>query len=250
MKPGKAIFPIFFLFLLLSLFLLFFFQNPLTGWLQDLTVPIQRWTFGTASHSSEPTSQEKLQQENNDLRAQLAKMQEVERDNKALHDQFQTTKPNPKQLLPAVIVGMGRGALLIDKGTSDHVKQGNIVVVKDTLIGTVTQATDHLSLVTLLTNPSTSFTAKSAKTNAVGVIKSQGSDSLVFDNVILSDKLEKNDVIITKGDMNGNGAGFPPDLVVGKIVSVSKNASSLFQSAKVESLVDVSALRMVFVLVN
>lgn len=250
MKRVKAIFPIFFIFIILSLIILFFFQNPLSGALQTLMLPVQRWTFSSATPhvSKEQTSQEKLQQENSDLRTQLAQMHEIQEDNKALHDQFEIASPAPKTLLPARIVGMHDDALLIDKGADEGLHVGDIVVVKDNLIGKVTKITPHISQVTLITNPTTSFTAKTSKTGAVGVIKAQGGDSIILDNVVLSDKLEQNDTIVTKGDLDAQGNGYPPDLIVGKIVSVNKKASSLFQSAKVESLVDFSSLQMVFVI--
>ena len=70
----------------------------------------------------------------------------------------------------------------------------------------------------------------------------------VLENVLLSDKLQTGDTVISKGDIGKDGEGFPPGLVVGRIISVNKKASALFQSAEVESLVDVTRLKMVFVM--
>ncbi|MGH7204307.1 MAG: rod shape-determining protein MreC [Candidatus Levyibacteriota bacterium] len=250
MKQAQAIFSIFFICIILSLIILFFFQNPLTGVLQSITVPLQRWTFTSLSQPVPPqlSSPEQLQQENNDLRAQLAHMQEIENDNKALHDQFQITSPAPKNLIPANIIGMHDDMMFLDKGSADNMKQNAIVVFKENLIGKITQTTPHISVVTLITNPAISFTAKTTKTNAIGVIKPQSGNSVVLDNVVLSAKLAKNDVIVTKGDLDTNGNGYPPKLIVGKIISINKKASNLFQSAKVESLVNFSELHIVFVM--
>lgn len=247
MKRVKAVFPIFLLFLFFSFLILLFFQNPLTTGLQFITLPIQKWTFGSQSQEM-LTPQQQLQQENNQLRAQLAKMQEIARDNQALHDQFQTTNPSPQQLLPADIIGMQQNTMIIDKGNQDKVHAGDVVVVKDNLIGKVTKTTAQSSLVTLLSDESTSFTAKTAKTQAAGIVLAPAGGSIILGNVVLTDKLEKNDVVMTKGDLDLQGHGFLPDLVVGKIVSIDKQASSLFQAAKLQSLVDVSQLRMVFVM--
>lgn len=70
----------------------------------------------------------------------------------------------------------------------------------------------------------------------------------MLDNVVLAEGLEKDDLVSTKGDTDENGLGFPPDLVVGKIVSVNKKASNLFQSADIRSLVDFNKLETVFVI--
>ncbi len=173
MKRVKAVVPIFFVFLLLSILILFFFQNPLTEVLQFFTLPIQKLTYAASSQTIDLTPMQKLEQENNQLRMQLSQMQELQKDNQALHDQFKVNSPASKTLLPADIVGMQQNALLIDKGEQDSVQVGDVVVVNDNLVGKVTKITPHISLVTLLNDPSTSFTAETAKTSANGIVKVQ-----------------------------------------------------------------------------
>ena len=105
MNRVKAVTPIFLTLLVLSIFILFFFQNPLTAGLQTITLPIQQWAFGmNLRPTGIATSQDQLQQENNQLRTELAQMQELKKDNQALHDQFQTTTPSPQKLLPAAVI--------------------------------------------------------------------------------------------------------------------------------------------------
>lgn len=249
MQRVKAVVPIFLILLFFSFFILLFFQNPLSEALQIFTLPVQRWAFMMSQQAPTMlTPQQQLQQENNDLQAQLTKMQEIQKDNQALHDQFQTTAPAPQKLLPAEIIGSYQTSLLIDKGEQDKVHSGEVVVYKDNLIGKITKTTPHISLVTLLSDSTTSFTAETVKSSVTGIIKSQEGGSVIFGNVVLSDKLEKNDIVVTKGDMDLQGNGYPPKLIVGKIVSVDKQPSNLFQSAKVQSLVNISQLGMVFVL--
>lgn len=248
MQRVKAVVPIFLILLLFSFLILLFFQDPISEALQIFTLPLQKWAFMMSSPAPTMlTPQQQLQQENNNLQAQLAKMQEIQKDNQALHDQFQTITPEPQKLLPAGIVGTYQTSLLIDKGEQDQVHAGEVVVFKDNLIGKITKTTPHISLVTLLSDPSTSFTAETVKTSVTGIIKPQDGGGIIFGNVVLSDKLEKNDIVVTKGDMDLHGNGYPPNLIVGKIVSVDKQPSNLFQSAKIQSLVNITQLRMVFI---
>lgn len=251
MKRAKSVFPVFLLLLIVSAIILStqsFFLKPL----QSITVPIQTWIFATISpHAlTVPQSENSLREENNALRTQLAKMQELERDNNALRDQFETTSPNPRDLLPATVIGINQDQILIDKGEEDAVKRGDIVVVKDNVIGKVEKVSPRVSVVRLITHPATSFTAQTAKTTAIGVVKAQGRDSITLENVVLSDKLENNDLVKTKGDVDEQGGGFPPDLIVGRVISVSKKDSNLFQVAQVKSLVDMNRLNIVFILKN
>ena len=248
MKRAKTILPIFLIFLVISLIIFFFLQKPLTYVLQSVTVPVQKFTYSIFSQPvRELTPQEKLQEENNALRVQLAKNKEIERDNKALRDQFEMANQNPTDLVAADVISTSDDTLILDKGEGSGVKKGDIVILKDNLIGMISKTSPHVSVVMLITHPSTSFTAETVKTQSIGVIKAQGGDSISLDNVVLSDKLENKDLVLTKGDVDDKGKGFPPKLVVGEIISVNKKASSLFQRAQVRSLVDFSKVRMVFI---
>jgi rod shape-determining protein MreC len=107
-----------------------------------------------------------------------------------------------------------------------------------------------MSGIYLLTDKELSFTGKTTKNSVTGVVKGVGGGRIFFGNVVLADKLDKNDTVTTKGDITGDGGGYPPDLIVGKITSVSKKDSALFQTAELKSLVDFSKLRIVFVMTN
>jgi rod shape-determining protein MreC len=251
MQRAKSVFPIFLLFLIVSIVIFFFLQSPLTQSLQLVTLPLQKWSYTTFSPTpGEQTVQDKLQDENTNLKLQLAKMKEFENDNKALRDQFAKTSPAPKNLVPAAVVGLSDTTMMIDKGEADSIKIGEVAIVKNNLIGSISKVSPHLSVVTLISNPITSFTAKTTKTNTIGVVRAQGSDSIYLDNVVLSDKLETDDMVVTKGDINADGQGYPPDLIVGTIASVNKVDSNLFQQAKIRTLLNLSKIRMVFIIKN
>jgi rod shape-determining protein MreC len=254
MQRRASFFPIFFVFLLLSGIIFFFAQrgafSGLTGFFEQATVPLQRFVFGVFNSDGELTSEEKLREENRNLLTQLAKQKELEKENRALHDQFEAANTSQQELLPVKIIGRNNDQLVIDKGSKDRIISGNIIVYKDNLVGKVTKVSTHVSVVHLATHPSISFTAEAIKTETFGVISGRGGTSFIFGNVVLSEKLEKDDLIRTKGDVDENGHGFPPDLIVGKIISVNKQPSALFQSAEVKSLVDFSKLSTVFVLLQ
>jgi rod shape-determining protein MreC len=254
MQRRARIIPVFFLFLLLSLLVIFLAHKgvlgPLSGFVESFTVPLQRLTFTSFHSGGGQTSVESLKEENAKLLIQLAKQKEIEKENQALHDQFQTENPSPQNLMPATIIGSNDEQFILDKGSEDNVKKGSVIVYKDNLIGKVVQVSKHLCVVHLVTNRATSFTAQTAGTQTLGVVKGAGGDTILFGNVVLSDKLQKDDIIQTKGDVDEKGTGFPPNLIVGKVISVNKKASALFQTAEVQSLVNFSKLKTVFVMMQ
>ncbi len=247
-KRGNII-PPFLIFLGISLILFLFFSKNL-GFLEFVTVPLQRVAFG-ALHGGKapPTELEKLRGENNRLLIELAKQKEVEKENRALRDQFQTESPSARKLLPAQIIGTSGDGFTLDKGESDGVRAGDVVVVKDNLVGKIAKVSSHIATVSLITQDKTLFTGQTVKTSGIGVVGGMGGNKMIFTSD-LSEKLEKQDLIRTKGDSDEKGGGFPPDLIAGQIISVNKKSSALFQVADVKSLVDFSRLEMVFIMVE
>lgn len=265
MHKRRNFFPVFLIFLLLSLFLLFLpkisFLKPVNSFVQAVFAPVQSLTYGVFSKITSFTSNTKLkalEDENKALVKKLIDQQKLIADNKALRDQFQTANIRSASLVPAQIVGAPgfvpgvsvSETLILNRGESDGVKIGNAVIFKDNLVGRIIKTSQFLSSVLLITNSSSSFIAKTVETNALGVVKGQGGGKLILDNVLLPDNLKKNDIVVTKGDINENGVGFPPDLIVGRINSISKNASDLFQKAEITTFVDFGKINVVFIIIR
>ena len=253
----------FFVFLLLSCLVFGLSKvgilNPVSSVFQKITTPFQSATytvFNSVSFLGTNVGLKKLETENLTLTSMLSDQKKLKDDNVALSDQFQTVSPKSNTLLPANIVGAPSfipgvstpEIFIIDKGTQDGVKIGAPVIYKNNLLGKITKSNDFLSEVTLVTNISSSFTAKASSSEAPGVIKGQGGGEMILDNVLLSDSLKPSDLVLTNGDISLSGSGYPPDLVVGKIVSVDKKASSLFQRAEVSSFIDFSKITTVFII--
>lgn len=217
------------------------------------------------SFSYTPESElEKLREENKALTERLGKMDVLKKENNALKDQFQITVPKSSDLIPARVIGTpqfipGLSALetfILDQGLTSGVKKGQAVIVKNQLIGKVLRVSPSLSVVDLLTTEGFTLTAKTVPcpkckerpTQTLGVLKGKGTDEMVLDNVVLSEKIEKDDIVMTKGDVSEEGIGIPPDLIVGTVISVEKKSSELFQVARVKSLLNFSSLSTVFII--
>jgi rod shape-determining protein MreC len=235
--------------------------NPLDSLCKNILSPVQAVAYGTFAKLTDFGQNAKIQMlkaQNLALTQKLVDQNKLITDNKALRDQFQTASPKSANLIEADVVGAPGfmpgfsvpEALILDRGVNDGVKVGDAVVYENNLIGKITQATDNLSSVTLVTDASAQFIAKTLTTQASGVAKGQGGGEVVLDNVLLSDSLQKGDLVLTKGDVNAANSGFPSGLTVGKITSISKNPSDLFQKADIQPLVDFSNLGKVFVVVN
>ena len=224
--------------------------------LEKTVTPLGKGVY-TAFHKlpflSENEEVQKLADINLTLVAQLSEIEKLKKENSALRDQFQTPTPESYTLLPANIVGVPSfipgittpANFILDKGREDKVKVGYGVVLKDNLIGKVVKTSSSLAKVEIIVNNSSSFTAKTG--DVLGVIKGEGK-TMTLGNVLLSENIKTGDLVTTKGDMTLEGIGYPPNLIIGKIVSIDKNPSELFQKARVESFVNFNKLSIVFII--
>mgnify|MGYP001574582476 FL=1 len=259
MRKREEFFIVFFIFLFLSLVILGLSLSGnlkfLSSFLEEGTSAIQSVTFGIFQKLpffSEDSKIKDLRTENLSLLNKIADFEKLKRENQALSDQFKVSYPPSYKMLKADVVGAPGFvpgvsvplSFILNKGSKDNLKVGLSVIIKDNLVGIISEVSVNLSKVNLINNPSSSFTAKT-ENGAAGIIK--GGVSLTLENVLLSENIKVGDLVLTYGDVDFNGIGIPQDLIVGKIISVEKNASDLFQKAKLESFVDFRKLSTVFV---
>ena len=258
-KENFTLIFLFFLIFALIIFTLskFGFLSFPASILQKALSPFQSITFSSFNFFSADDSKiKRLESEDKELIRRIVNQNILQKENSALHDQFATTSVRSQTLLAAKIVGAPSFIpgvsppqnFIIDKGTDDKVKVGNAVIYKDNLVGKVTEANLYFSKVTLVTNPSFSSTVKTLRTQAPGIIKGKGERQMILDNVLQSEDIKTSDIILTKGDQDLDGWGVLADLIVGKIISVSKKPSDLFQKGEVVSLLDFQSLSTVFVI--
>lgn len=260
-KKGRF-FYIFIILFLLSVFFLFLSRVGLFKgtFFVSLFSPIQKEIHKTYLAFAIFTSgfdKEQLKQENMDLVKIIVDQKKLKDQNTALLDQFQTNYPNSLDLTPAEVIGApgfisGMSVpekLILNKGEENGVKKGDTVIIKNNLVGTIEKISKRSSVVSLVTNNSSTFAVKiGVDKNILGAVKGQGAGEMLLDNVLLSDNLKKGDIVLTKGDINEDGNGYPQDLTVGKVLSVDKSPSALFQKADIVSFVDFSKLTTVFVI--
>lgn len=258
MRKNKAFYPILGILVCISLIFFVLAKQGIFAsipFINASMAPLQQGIFTGAQKITNRTETQ-LQQENKDLTQQVVQLKKLEQDNAALRDQFQTTQIPSQHLLPAHIVGEPGftvdmiETIIIDKGSDDGVKKGMVVVYKDNLLGKIIKTTGGFSEVAVISNSNISFSAKTLQTNALGVIKGQGNGGILLDNVVLDQTLKKNDIVVTTGDLDSNGNGYPPDLIVGKISGIQKDPSALFQKANITSLANITKLSLVFVMIQ
>jgi rod shape-determining protein MreC len=154
---------------------------------------------------------------------------------------FPPAGTHPARLIAVESGGTFRTALL-DRGSSDGLQVGGVVVSRGGLLGRIIALGPTTARVQLLSD----------KTAAVGVVLARGPRAAVAKGdgrgvtvryVPTIDPVEKNDVIVT----SGTDGVYPSGLPVGRVAGVSRN-STLFWDIQVDIAADPGLESMVFVL--
>ena len=195
-----------------------------------------------------------LMKKNEELNQRMVNYELIKRDNEALKSQFQTVGILSQTLSAAKIIGFQGNSrmptqLIINLGSADGLKKGMGVVFNKYLVGKIDTVSRHYSVVITTLNPNFQVLAKVPDTDATGLIVGKN-DFLLLDRVVITDTLKKNSYVVSKGDVGNNGIGILPDLIIGKIGSISKNESAPFQSAEVIPIIDFAKLTDVFVMTS
>jgi cell shape-determining protein MreC len=261
-KKERLVFT-FFIFLILSIIILVLSFFGKLAWPQSFLEKnvsfLPKTFFGFFQRIpfiSESQQIKRLKLENLTYASKLVDQEKLKKENAALLSQFQQQDLQTHSLLPAQIVGAPGfipgittpSNFILDKGAKDNVSVGDSVVVKNNLVGKVSKVSSYLSKVDIITNSSVVLSAKTIS-GAIGVVKGGGGDKMTLDNVLPSQNLKINELVLTKGDVDIDGTGIPADFVIGKIQSIEKVPTAIFQRAEVKSLINFTKQSIVFIVI-
>ena len=136
--------------------------------------------------------------------------------------------------------------ILIDLGHAHGIEIGMPVVTDQGLVGRISEVTDSVSKVLLLTDPSGSASALLADSRLNGVVRGSSSGDLVMDFIPQGPTFEVGEVVLS----SGLGGKFPKGIAIGTIESIESQPNAVFQTATVRPAVDFGSLEMVMVITN
>lgn len=204
--------------------------------------------------SSMPT----IYAENQKLKLELASLSGLKvintsltEENAALRKQLGEKNLKKLQFLPARIWGnvSENGVIyyLLDKGSADGVLEKQSVVLENIFLGVTEKVSRESSLFLPVTATTSSIPAEirspEGKLKGQGLLVGQYNISLKLDKVLPEVGLNIGDWVIT----SGAGNVIKPGFLIGRVDKVFKKDNQIFQWASVDSAIDFSLLKIVFV---
>lgn len=194
-----------------------------------------------------------LKRENEELRAKnleilsgLVKLNEIERENEILKEQFGFSEKQTQIFSQIRGFDDKKTSILIDRGENNGISKNLPVVAKgNIIIGKITEVYPDFAKV-LLINSLESEVAVMAQENRVkGILRGGTSgDYLNLEMVSKEEEIKIGDKIIASGLDNV----FPEGFLIGEIVEIKKDDLGIFQEARVRPYVDFGDLEEVFIL--
>lgn len=191
-----------------------------------------------------------LEQQNEELRARLAELEEARQENERLRDLVDFAEEQQLARLGANVirrpVSIWEGVIELDRGSSDGVQPGMPVIAAQGLVGQVAEVSSHACTVRLLTDQQSGVAALVQSTRATGVVRGSVSGELSLDFVDRALLPVVGDVVLT----SGLGGVYPPGIVVGDVTAVNNKRGDLYPDVTVESRVPVDRIEEVLILVG
>ena len=138
--------------------------------------------------------------------------------------------------------------LTIDKGTKDGVKVDMGVVTTQGIVGIVSVADEHFSVVISVLNPKLLVSCKLLNGNYHGSLVWDGRDPryAYLDDLPRHAIFKEGDTVVT----TGFSTAFPPNVMVGTVAKFEKKRDQNFYSLKIKLATDFSAIKSIRVIQN
>ena len=222
-----------------------------SGWISTRYTAIVEFVTVPKDSASLRERNAVLEAEVAQLQTQVIELQQQMNEARILYSLLDFAQNRPENAYVAASV-IGRDPspflqyLILDQGSDAGIRRGMPVVNQQGLVGRIDAVTANASRVQLITDPGSSVNVHLRNANINTVL----TGSLTGDVVI---ELLPADLSITAGDLiitSGLGGNYPPDIVVGQIISVRKAENTLFQEASVQPAADFANLQAVLVITN
>ncbi|NPV29292.1 MAG: rod shape-determining protein MreC [Firmicutes bacterium] len=240
-----------------------FSGGPAADLLQEILAPLQsgvmRVWSGAGSLFDFLARARRLQEENSLLRQRVReltwennRLREYVYENRRLLRLLDFKERNARQftLLGARVISRSPSTwystLVVDRGSTDGVRENQVVVSDAGLVGRVASVSSHTARVLLILDLEGAVGAMVQENRTVGVVEGSKDEPGLLRMVHLpyDVKLRKGQVVIT----SGLGGVFPPGIPIGEILRVEDEGSELDKYALVRPYVDFNRLEELFII--
>jgi rod shape-determining protein MreC len=219
----------------------------------DVTNPVAGFFDSVTGNDSGEVAA--LQQQNDQLRAELSESQLSQSDETQLQNLLQLAGRGGYRIVAASVIAAGgpyADTVTIDAGSKDGIRANETVLNGDGLVGTVTAVSSTTSTVLLTIDASAVVGVRMAGTNQIGEVTGtgktlSGDDTLQLRLFDANAVLHVGEALVTFGSVGDQP--YVPGVPIGTVTAVTGGLGSLTQTATVRPFADFTELGVVGVVV-
>ena len=190
---------------------------------------------------------EKLEAENDVLRARLNSANEAAIENKRLRELLDFKNSSEWNTVAAAVIGRQpenwSSMVLINKGSSSGIRNGSVVVSRMGLVGRVSETTASISKIILINDPNFSISAFVQRSRQEGLVTGTLGSNLVMKYLPPDADIQEKDIIVSSG-LTGMS---PKGLLIGTVIKTGTEFSGLGKYAVISPAADLPAVEEVLV---
>ena len=220
--------------------------------LTDAASPVLRSFHAVLSFPGRLIPFYSLRQDNKALRARIdllnRKLQEaktISDENDRLKTLLELKKTVPYSTVPAQVIGRDASnwsnAIIIDKGSSQGVKQQRGVLSTKGLVGRVVEAGKYSSKILLISDPNSKVGVVIQRNRQGGMLMGRPDGKCKMVYIALDSDVKPGDKVVTAGF----GGVFPKGILVGYVMKVAKEPGRLYKFAIIRPAQDLSKVEEV-----
>jgi rod shape-determining protein MreC len=228
--------------------------NPVVsaqGWLAKRYQAVQSLVTQPEDVTSLRQKNAQLEAENSRLQVQIVELQQqvteaqllstlVDYERKHVENQYSAASVIARDVSPFMHY------VIIDRGSDDGLRRGMPVVTNQGLVGNIASVSAGASRVQLINDPASSINVILQQSDVEAVLNGRLTGELELNMINQNATVQAGDLVMT----SGLGGNYPANIVIGQVVTVRNEASSLFQNASVQPAVDFSQLDIVLIITN
>ena len=233
--------------------------HPIETGVSRATKPFRDLVGWVGDNVNAKSENDKLKQENADLREQVASAQAAENENRKLRGLVGLPRnpsyPDGVDALTARVIGRSptvwSEAVQLNVGSSDGVRVDQPVVTSGGLVGRVTSVTSHTATVTLIVDASSAVSAQVLPDGKFGVVRPKvgNPNDMQLQYLDKNTKVEKGDVVITSGTTDEKLESlFPKGIPIGRVQRVDEDELDVYERIHIEPFADFKRMEFVQVL--
>ena len=215
-----------------------------------VSMPFQGLGNIFANLTSDQETLSELKQQNADLQARNAELEESEQTAKRLQDLLNLKDSYSLQSTGARITSDSSDSwtstVTINIGSTSGAGVGMPVTASNGVIGQIIESGLNSSTVRLISDENSSVSAMVQSSRAQGMLNGSATGQLTLDLISTDQSVSVGDVIVT----SGLGGVFPKGLPLGKVTNVEKNPGSLYLEISVEAFASTENFEEVLVITS